>query len=301
MNDSLKFAHLQGMLTGEARTLIDGYLGTDADYWSALASLEQRYGDPTQLKLRLNAQLNNVKPAENTLTSARQVFDQMDVLLRQLAVAGEDINTLSMVTLVQKRLPNWLLIELHRYRDPMQPDYVFSIDELRQGVSYILRQREQIASIRGTSDATQRVSWCSGARISAESKIARRSGQLISLIDYMLVSSRWAPMVEKAGCVQRSVFPSDHRPVTMRMKLRYVAPKNARCKRYDMQRLTTDAATKERYQRDVLDRLYPPAERRDVLVTAESFTAAVIGARDAHVPELKAEKRKPLISSEPSD
>ncbi|KAH7691384.1 endonuclease-reverse transcriptase, partial [Aphelenchoides avenae] len=155
-----------------------------------------------------------------------------------------------------------------------------------------------LANTTRRTNRSQRVSWCSGARMSAESKIARRSGQLMSLIDYVLISSRWAPMVEKAGCVQRSVFPSDHRPVTMRMKLRYVAPKNARCKRYDMQRLTTDAATKERYQREVLDRLYPPAERRDVLVTAETFTAAVVGARDAHVPELRAEKRKPLISAE---
>ncbi|KAH7696215.1 polyprotein [Aphelenchoides avenae] len=155
-----------------------------------------------------------------------------------------------------------------------------------------------IANTTRRTSRSQRVSWSSGARLSAESKITRRSGHLMSLIDYVLISSRWAPMVEKARCVQRSCFPSDHQPVTVRIKLRYVAPKSTRCKRYDVQRLTTDAATKERYQRDVLDRLYPPAERRDVLVTSEAFTAAVIAARDVHVPELRAEKRRPLISAE---
>ncbi|KAH7697187.1 endonuclease-reverse transcriptase [Aphelenchoides avenae] len=144
----------------------------------------------------------------------------------------------------------------------------------------------------------QRITWTSGATTSRDTKAARRSSTLKSQIDYLLISSAWAPMVEKAAAVKRAPFPSDHRPVTVRVKNRYVAPRKERRVRHDVERLN-DGPTLKRYQDAVLEQLFPPGRQRrnEISVTPEDFTEAVLKARNACVPEIRAEKQKPLVSA----
>lgn len=94
----------------------------------------------------------------------------------------------------------------------------------------------------------------------------------------------------EGSVVIRAPFLSDHRPVTVLVKYRYIAPKKEKHDRYDVERLN-DWPSLERHQNAVLDQLLPPDRQRpiEMTVTHEDFTEAVLKARDSCVPKNRAE------------
>ncbi|XP_077868420.1 uncharacterized protein LOC144359010, partial [Saccoglossus kowalevskii] len=84
-----KFTYLRSLVTDEAKRLIDGYQTTEANYKSAYALLEKRYGD-TQLivQAHMESLWSHPVPSYNA-TSLKDFHDSLETTVRSLRALGK--------------------------------------------------------------------------------------------------------------------------------------------------------------------------------------------------------------------
>lgn len=142
-----KMIYLKSMDKGEPAKLVGAYGMNPMYYDSALQNLYEKYGDQRQLIAELNAKLRQIPPSNGSVASTRDVYDQIDTVLRMMEAASQDVNHPNVMHLVETKFPAWLLDELHQVRE-ITPGW--TVWHTRQTVERILRRIETVQAAKAS-------------------------------------------------------------------------------------------------------------------------------------------------------
>ncbi|MFH4984755.1 hypothetical protein AB6A40_011464, partial [Gnathostoma spinigerum] len=156
-----------------------------------------------------------------------------------------------------------------------------------------------LASTLRRNRRKQRITWKVSANIGLEEKVRRKSATLKNQIDYMLISKRWAHTVTKARSVWGASIDSDHAPVSVTIKLRFMGEKEVRREsQLDVQQLCRQKKVMTDYRRAIARSMAQFTRSRDVTLSNETFTSAVLKSARTTIPLKPKLQRKPLLSHE---
>nr|CAD2194947.1 unnamed protein product [Meloidogyne enterolobii] len=114
LTDIDRFNYLNGCVKGEAKKLIQNYFITEANYHIAINKLRERYGDEERIKANLRAELRALPPANKFINSIRLTTDNIDRIIQQLQQMGENINQSFISSVIEEKMPKWILLELEK-------------------------------------------------------------------------------------------------------------------------------------------------------------------------------------------
>ncbi|KAH7710715.1 Zinc knuckle family protein [Aphelenchoides avenae] len=107
LEDADKLAYLINYLRGEPATLISRMPITDLNYHKATALLQQRYGRPDLVEIRLQHELQHLKPCTMAATDLRRFTDEVMQLCSQLKQIRVDPNQSTIRHIIELKLqPN---------------------------------------------------------------------------------------------------------------------------------------------------------------------------------------------------
>lgn len=112
LSGAQKLLALTSRLTGKAKDLVDGISLVDANYGVAVGLLREEYGDPLKLVKAYHQQLNQIRPASDDLSSAKDVLNAVRKICRVLEASGVGIDNTPTMVLAESKFPQWLRIEL---------------------------------------------------------------------------------------------------------------------------------------------------------------------------------------------
>ena len=106
LSDIDKFNYLRSKLVGEARGVITGLSLCRENYFVAVKMLKERFGNLQEtIDLHYN-QLTNLKPANESVDSLRQLTDSFNMHLRSLEALKQNINQDILVSVFKTKLPS---------------------------------------------------------------------------------------------------------------------------------------------------------------------------------------------------
>ena len=141
-----KFNYLRSKLTGEARSAISGLSLTNENYVIAIDILKERYGD-TQETIDLHyKQIMDLPPAKSTTGSLRFFIDKVEKHLRSLHVLHEDTEHEVLVSMIKRKLPSDVLLQLEIIKGAGQ---TWTVNKLRKILGQFITAKE--ASEKETS------------------------------------------------------------------------------------------------------------------------------------------------------
>lgn len=143
--DVQKLTILLSCLDGPARQAVAGYPVTNARYAIIKDVLVSQYGNPRLMLRDLHAQLQNIRHAQESLTSARSTVAEVERVLRILESHNQDIDHELMLATVESKLPKFLLKEISDIRLLLRDQW--SLKMLRKVVADKLTNLEELASI----------------------------------------------------------------------------------------------------------------------------------------------------------
>ncbi|XP_053406660.1 uncharacterized protein LOC128559357 [Mercenaria mercenaria] len=107
-----KFNYLKSKLTGEAKHTITGLSLSNKNYEIAIQTLHKRFGDRQEtIDLHYKA-LIDIFPVRNSVESLRQFMDKTEKHLRCLEVLNQDTNQEVFVSMLRRKLPNDVLLQM---------------------------------------------------------------------------------------------------------------------------------------------------------------------------------------------
>ena len=146
-SDTAKAVLLKNHVVFPAAGTFGGLLATAENYPIMVSKLNQKFGSPA---IRLNKFVRKLleyappKPSQGSELSAnslRAIVDELSTIVRNLRLIDESSLTSEnlIISLVQLKLPQRILIELNLGRDPSSP---YSLDELFEAIENSVRSRE---------------------------------------------------------------------------------------------------------------------------------------------------------------
>jgi len=158
-NESLsevdKFNYLRGKLTGEAREAIAGLSLSNENYLVAVKLLNDRFGDKQEIVDLHYNKLINIAPARNTMESLRFFLDKVERHLRSLEVLGENVNQSVFVSMIQRKIPSEVRLQLEMLK---VPETAWTVPKLRDLLRRYIVSKEK-AGKQQSVDSTRPLSW----------------------------------------------------------------------------------------------------------------------------------------------
>ena len=135
-----KFNYLRGKLVGEARSAISGLSLSNENYDIAVKILHERYGDVQEIIDLHYDKLINITPARNTTDSLRSFLDRIERHLRSLEVLKENIDQKVFVSMIRRKLPSDVLLQLEVLKGA---DNIWSVSSLRDLLRQFIVSKEK--------------------------------------------------------------------------------------------------------------------------------------------------------------
>lgn len=136
-------------LTKDAKKLVEGYQLVDENYEVIWKMLENRFNDSNLLKQTLNTELIKMRRCGEKTFEVRKTFEQIERILRQLEGQKIDVDNSHIETLIETKLPQWVLDHIVKQKID---DPAWSVGKLRAAVEKCLKTREEVERVHRCYD-----------------------------------------------------------------------------------------------------------------------------------------------------
>lgn len=114
ISNALKFTYLLSAIKGSAKAAIENIAPRDDTYETAVAILKETFGNDKIVVQALFHQLEKIPQAGNGTTAIRNVYNQVECILRQLEAMGQSINDTYLGRMVEMKYPSWIHKEIYK-------------------------------------------------------------------------------------------------------------------------------------------------------------------------------------------
>jgi hypothetical protein len=136
-----KLSYLQSCLKGKALSSIAGYRGGE-NYEHAIEALQRNYGEPKKITELLQAELINMKSADDNVESLQRCLGTIERVCRQLKDMGQSEDNPFMYQVIRSKLPQAILSELIKMERATADNW--GMIEFRKGLSEVVAIREEV-------------------------------------------------------------------------------------------------------------------------------------------------------------
>lgn len=151
--DIQKLTVLMGSLVGAARSAVDGYSITSQNYEIVKDVLKRRFGDKQWLLRSLMTQLVKLPPAQSSVKSVRQTFEQIQRICRILQSQGIDVENDQVLITIESKIPKWLLREVYNLKLSLREKY--DVATLLEIIEMKLKLSEDVDDASGSMNTQQ--------------------------------------------------------------------------------------------------------------------------------------------------
>uniref|UniRef100_A0A914MQE2 Uncharacterized protein n=1 Tax=Meloidogyne incognita TaxID=6306 RepID=A0A914MQE2_MELIC len=114
ISDKRKLQYLFGALNGEPKEMARQYPLEGQNYKIVLELLEKNFGDKSNIKSALHANLRRIPRASKYVPEIRQTLRKVEAIINQLNNLGEYTNNEQLILEIESKLPKWLLTEIYK-------------------------------------------------------------------------------------------------------------------------------------------------------------------------------------------
>ena len=122
-----KFICLKSKLTRDALKAAAGYQLSNENYSVVADVLKKRFGNKQSVIDAYYHNLSHLPPATNQMSSLHLCYGTIEPNLRSLNAIGEGVNFQCFITLIDEKLPQKVLYQLHMLQEEVKnrqlPDY----------------------------------------------------------------------------------------------------------------------------------------------------------------------------------
>ncbi|VDK23306.1 unnamed protein product [Anisakis simplex] len=140
-----KLNYLQSCLSGAAPRSIEGYALTNDNYAVVWKFLEEKYGDPTQLKRTFYAELESLNDNNRDFY---HTYETTERILRQLEVLHDDLGNPYLQWTIERKQPRWILENLNRKK---QKYSTWSMNDTHNHLHSIVKVKQSALSLLNTN------------------------------------------------------------------------------------------------------------------------------------------------------
>uniref|UniRef100_A0A1I7VTU1 DUF1758 domain-containing protein n=1 Tax=Loa loa TaxID=7209 RepID=A0A1I7VTU1_LOALO len=148
--DIQKLNYLISCLKGSALQLVRGYDRAPENYKIIRELLEEKFGRVSTIRNLLYKELISTKRNDRNW---RTTVEEMERVLRQLEAIGENVEQPTIETMIESKLPNWILNQVYQQKEE---DNQWSIIKLRQFLRKIILRNDQVIEWQYSDSASQK-------------------------------------------------------------------------------------------------------------------------------------------------
>jgi len=153
LSDIDNFNYLKNKLVGEARGSIAGLTLSNENYDVAIKLLHERFGNKQEVvDLHYNA-LIDLSPAKSTTDGLRTFLDKIERHLRSLDVLGQNVDQDVFVSMIRKKLPADVLLQLEMLNGS---DKEWKVESLRALLRQYIVAREKSDYVNSVDSSANR-------------------------------------------------------------------------------------------------------------------------------------------------
>jgi len=141
LNDKQKLDYLKRSLRGEAQKLVEGINSEAKNYKICLDLLEANYGNKETIKTHLHAALRRLPRSSPHVPDVRRTIREIDILCRQLQLAGEVVEHQQIRLEIESKMPRWMLAEIAKQKIK---DKDMTVEKMRKFIHETLQLREEV-------------------------------------------------------------------------------------------------------------------------------------------------------------
>jgi len=154
LSDIEKFNYLKSKLHGQAKSAIAGISLSNDNYFIAIETLRERFGDVQQVIDLHYSKLLSIPMTSNRTQNLRNFMDRTERHLRSLEVLGQDINQGVFISMIRSKLPEDVLMQLELQKGATDS---WTIDRLRELLKNYVVAREKSETKENVSDSRSNV------------------------------------------------------------------------------------------------------------------------------------------------
>lgn len=160
ISDVEKLYCLQQCLKGPAKAVLENVPLVGENYAAALDTLRRRYGDTQTIIRDPHLQLAKIPPASSSVESARNTFEKIIAVTRQLQNLGEDTSHMQILMPIESKLTKFVLEHVLQVKTSYNTSQSFlppdsrvpwGLNHLAEAVNQYLLLKEQIEDMHKTA------------------------------------------------------------------------------------------------------------------------------------------------------